>query len=172
MKTSPDGSRGSKGFKSPLPGAGLSRHRCSRGLQAPAGPARRPRQRFPAGPFPRSTARLCCSPGAGARSVPGRGAPLPRPPAALGGTRGLCGRTELPGRCTAPGSVGRGGRGASRCPRGLGLPGAEARWPRRYWRGRLCFCMALTPRVLLWKQPVTGLRPCSALSPALMVELT
>lgn len=49
------------------------------------GPAPRPRQRFPAGPFLRSTARLRGSAGAGARSVSARGAPLSRPPAALGG---------------------------------------------------------------------------------------
>lgn len=109
-----------------------------------AGPAPRPRQRFPAGPFPRSTARLRGSAGAGARSVSGRGP---------WGKRGLYGGTGLPRRRGDPAASGRGAGARRPGPReASGRPG----WLHRRWRGRWCFCLALTPRVSLWEQPVTA----------------
>lgn len=131
--------------------------------QAAAGPARRPRPRFPAGPFPRSTTRLRCSAGAGAGQC--------RAQVSAGrGARGEKG--PLPGNGAYEAALpGQGRRGASRFPRGLGAPAAGARWLLRCGRGRRCFCSALTPRAL----GIAGhrpLRPCSALSPALAVDLT
>lgn len=138
MKTSPDGSRGSKGFKSPLPGAGLSRHRCSRGgVEGAAGPARRPRQRFPAGPFPRRTARLRCSAGATARSVPGRGALLPSGEQGASAGERSCRGDARPRAAWGGAAAGRpGAREAWGCPGrrrgglvGAGEVGCASAWP-------------------------------------------